>query len=298
MLNQNNILWSKGFIRNNYSKQNTEKISNKTEIINIINNINSQTNTPPVIFIRMGSHKINSDLDIFSNNLNKLNQPCILITTDGDRLVPSSYNLNTVVQILNNKNIIKWLTQNYDKTIIHDKLKHYPIGFDLHTTNWLINNSIQEKINFMIQIRNNNPTHKRIKYKIFSDSHVTMSHKEREIIYNLIKNNNLFKLSKNKQTFYDITKIYNTYNFVLSPRGNGLDCHRTWELFLAGCIVITKTSPLDDMYLKHNLPVVILNNWTQLNNITQNTLNKWHDEHIVKTDINNIFPKLTYNYWL
>ena len=26
---------------------------------------------------------------------------------------------------------------------------------------------------------------------------------------------------------------YDKYNFVISPRGNGLDCHRTWELFLA-----------------------------------------------------------------
>jgi hypothetical protein len=92
--------------------------------------------------------------------------------------------------------------------------------------------------------------------------------------------------------------LYNKYNFVLSPRGGGLDCHRTWELFLAGAIVITKSSSLDEMYIKNNLPVVILKDWSELNNNLENKLKEWYIEHINKTSIDNIFERLTFKYWL
>jgi hypothetical protein len=53
------------------------------------------------------------------------------------------------------------------------------------------------------------------------------------------------------------------YAFVLSPHGNGLDCHRTWEALCLGCIPIVKTSALDPMYV--GLPVLILDDWYQAN---------------------------------
>ena len=46
----------------------------------------------------------------------------------------------------------------------------------------------------------------------------------------------------------EIWSLYSHYPFVLSTRGNGLDCHRTWELLLLGSIVITRTSPLDPLF--------------------------------------------------
>jgi hypothetical protein len=194
--------------------------------------------------------------------------------------------------------IIKWYTQNYDKSFIHPKLTYMPIGFDLHTPQWLINNSISEKINYMINTRKNSPTNKRICNKIFSDTHFNYSHTERHQLFNLIKNNKHINFLSERKNFDKITQLYNKHNFVLSPRGVGLDCHRTWELFLAGVIVITKTSPLDDMYTKNNLPVVILNNWSELNYNLEDKLKKWYEIYIDKTSIDNIFPKLTFNYWL
>lgn len=292
MLNKINIIWSKGFLFNKYSRKNTEKISNEDEIINLI--INSEK----FIFIRMGGNKSIIDLDIFSNQLDKIKKPLILITTDGDRLVPSSYNQNTVNKILDCNNITKWLTQNYDGTINHKKLSYYPIGFDLHSNKFLINKNIKDKINFMIKCRNDSSSNERIQNKIFSDGHIKFTHSDREKIYNLIKNNNMFDLCPEKKKFSDITLTYNKYIFVLSPRGRGLDCHRTWELFLAGCIVITKTSALDNMYVKNNLPVIILKDWDDLININENTLKKWYNLEIKKTNIDNIFPKLMYQYWI
>lgn len=292
MTGVNDIISSKGPFNNFYSKKKTETQSSEKEIIYLI------TNSYNLIFIRIGSSNKINDLQHFSNNLDKLNRPVILITSDGDRNVPSSYTRNTIYNILNSNYIKKWYTQNYDMTIIHPKLKHFPIGFDLHTSNWLIYNDVKKKIDFMVDKRINSPTNKRISNKIFTDTHFSFSHPERRYLYNILKNNEFIHFSPCKKSFTDITNDYNKYNFVISPRGNGLDCHRTWELFLAGVIVITKTSSLDYMYTNNNLPVVILKNWEELNDLSIDKINKWYKNNINKTDINNIFPKLTYKYWI
>jgi hypothetical protein len=53
-----------------------------------------------------------------------------------------------------------------------------------------------------------------------------------------------------------------TYKFVLSPLGNGLDTHRTWEALLMGAIPIVETSAMDPLF--EGLPVLILNSWQEL----------------------------------
>jgi len=45
---------------------------------------------------------------------------------------------------------------------------------------------------------------------------------------------------------HDLWKKKTTYAFSVSPHGNGLDCYRTWEDLVLGCIVIVKTSVLDN----------------------------------------------------
>ena len=52
------------------------------------------------------------------------------------------------------------------------------------------------------------------------------------------------------------------YRFIISPHGNGLDCHRTWEALALGCYPIIKSSPLDCMF--EGLPVIIVNNWNEV----------------------------------
>ncbi len=50
--------------------------------------------------------------------------------------------------------------------------------------------------------------------------------------------------------------------FTLSPAGNGLDCHRTWEALLLGSIPVVLRSPLDDLFAE--LPVVIVDDWSEV----------------------------------
>ena len=85
MLTKKNLLWSKGYLDDDYSRVATETPSDEDTIINIMKT------SGDVIFIRTGSGKRICDVDHFANNLDKLSKPCILITLDGDRDIPSSY---------------------------------------------------------------------------------------------------------------------------------------------------------------------------------------------------------------
>lgn len=297
-LNIDNILWSKGYSKGNYAKKHTEHIVSVKYINKLIKEFNTTSllmnNHNKYLWIR-NTTKINqdTDLDFLAQNIDTIITPFILITTDGDRPVPSSYNNNTILTILNSDKVLLWFTQNYDRTIEHYKLKYMPIGLDLHTSRWLINNSKIKKLEYMLS-RNEN----KIKNIILSDCHLKYSHNERKILYNTIKNNNKFYFVNKITSFENITNLYNKYQFVLSPRGNGLDCHRTWELFLAGAIIITKTTSLDNMFIDNNLPVVILQDWDELNYNLEEKLKIWYNKYYHLTLINNIYPKLTFNYWL
>jgi hypothetical protein len=50
--------------------------------------------------------------------------------------------------------------------------------------------------------------------------------------------------------------------FVVSPQGNGIDCHRTWEAMALGCIPIVKSHELDP--LLSQFPILIVPDWRLL----------------------------------
>ena len=283
-------LWSKGPLKSSYSNMDTEKISNTKYLICYMKKCKE------ILWIRNGSHtkNTNSDLDKIANNLHFLTEPIILITSDGDRPVPSSYKDITVKRLLESPKIIKWFTQNYDVSVKHQKLNHIPIGFDLHTTKWQVGNSSYDKLTFMVS-HNSDPK----VLKILCDAHLSLYNgSERVVMLKEIENNTNIDLVPSRLPFVDIIKLYASYEFVLSPAGAGLDCHRTWEAILAGCIVITRKSPLDEMFIKNKLPVVILDDWSDLKDNLQEKLKKWYIEYKPLTNINLIIPKLSFGYWL
>jgi hypothetical protein len=81
------------------------------------------------------------------------------------------------------------------------------------------------------------------------------------------------------------------YLFVLSPAGNGLDCHRTWEALILGNIPILQHSPIDALYA--DLPVAFVDSWDE---ITPQRLIEWKREFLHPSRVYN-WDKLTWSYW-
>jgi hypothetical protein len=58
--------------------------------------------------------------------------------------------------------------------------------------------------------------------------------------------------------------LMSNFTYVVSPAGNGPDCHRTWEAVFLGSFPIVITSALDPLF--EDLPVLILHDWSELDN--------------------------------
>jgi len=197
----------------------------------------------------------------FAKVLDKLPCRVILVTGDCDPTVPEGL-FKTDEEFKNfieSDKIIHWFAQNCVGK--HDKLSGIPIGVDY-------NSPLEE----YMQKSNTRPFYERI-IQCYSNFHLgTNASKKygynRRDALDRIPSELLHKEStrvSHEDTFANQSK----YAFVISPHGNGLDCHRTWEALVLGCIPIVKTSKID--YLYESLPVLIVKDW---GDITKELLEK------------------------
>ena len=80
------------------------------------------------------------------------------------------------------------------------------------------------------------------------------------------------------------------YKFVISPEGNGIDCHRHYEALMAGCIPIVEDSEL--VRKKYgNAPILYTRDYSEIN---ETYLTQKYEE-MLKTQWD--FSKLFIGYW-
>jgi hypothetical protein len=182
----------------------------------------------------------------------------VLITTDGDASVPTDIAPDTVRALLDCPWLVAWYTQNCNDHS-HVKLVPLPIGLDLHTPRFAT--SPRRLVARLRSLRAGRPPLDRIPLRVFCNLGSRPTPARREAIARL-RNCNHVDFLHTRLSQRDIWRRYTEYPFVLSAHGNGLDCHRTWELLYLGCIVITKTSPLDPLF--EGLPVVIVKDWNEV----------------------------------
>lgn len=82
------------------------------------------------------------------------------------------------------------------------------------------------------------------------------------------------------------------HRFILSPRGNGLDAHRTWEALLVGTIPIVRSSSLNVLY--DELPVLVVKKWSD---VTPNRLRQFYGQYLANRSTYN-YHKLFADYWI
>ena len=59
--------------------------------------------------------------------------------------------------------------------------------------------------------------------------------------------------------------------FVISPPGNGIDCHRTWESIYLGAVPVVKRGFLADSLSAH-LPILVVNEWEEVFSLDRRAL--------------------------
>ena len=242
-------------------------------------------------------NKLKNIYYIKSDELNNFiipNTNFVLVTGNEDTTIPNDISIKAN-EILSSPYLIHWFSQNLDSN--NPKLTAIPIGLDYHSVNnengseWGPKESALNQEKFIVDLEK--PYFDKRELLIYCNFKNTIrgryGEKDRRDALDQIPDNLLIieeSVIKRKETF----KKMASYSFVVSPLGNGLDCHRTWEALILGCIPIVKTSSLDALY--NELPVLIVNEWYDVNTeLLQNTINKF------KTmDFN--YEKLTLKYWM
>jgi hypothetical protein len=181
---------------------------------------------------------------------------------------------------LDDPKLLAWFAENVEE-FSHPKLIPIPVG---------LNNSTIEK-----------PTHLKTFEAAMLYAHTSQrtiplyinyldrkETRERAITQQLFKDKK-FCVCSLRKPFEAYLKDLATSQFVLSPRGAGLDCYRTWEALYLGAIPIVKASAMDAVF--DDLPVLIIDDWKE---ITEQFLMTKLEE--MKTKKYN-FSKLDMAYW-
>lgn len=216
----------------------------------------------------------------FEEYHHKIQVPYILIThhfyDQSDNMLPGKF-----AAYLDDRKLIGWFTHNVDR--YHPKLHVMPIG--------IVNSDFcsESKKDIIEKVKNemrNIHCEKKLLYLNFSIDSYPL---ERQCIYDFFKTKAFCTIAQGK-SFEEYYRDLMVHKFTLSPRGNGLDCFRTWEALLMGSYPIVKTSTLDPLF--QNLPVVIVNDWFE---ITPEFLEQKYEELSNKKYM---WEKLYLPYWL
>ncbi|CAF1348209.1 unnamed protein product [Didymodactylos carnosus] len=185
----------------------------------------------------------------FFSLFNTINCSFVLITHNSDYSAPTNYK-----SYLNDSRLLAWFAQNPDTQ--HSKL--YPIPIGLANTRWPQGNLNTLTFAFYNQRRSfaNRQILLYVNFKIDTNAG------ERTNVLNHAKTIQKAHIVQQKISFSTYLDDVGNSKFVLSPQGNGLDCHRTWEALLMGAIPIVHTSELD--FLFRDLPVVIVKSWSEI----------------------------------
>jgi len=267
----------------------TNPVSSISELINYNKDINNQKNGS-VIYV------CNTAIRTFLNNIADINYRFILVSGDSDTTVP--YDIFTsqeeFIRFIECDKLIHWYSQNC--VIDHPKITRIPIGLDYHTLSqnnykWGPQASPIKQEQDLNEIKNMAKPFWQRKVKCYSNFHFNFYKfgQDRKDAMNKIPKNLIFYEDKEVPRL-ESWKKQSEHSFVVSPHGNGLDCHRTWEALVLGCIVIVKTSGLDSLY--KDLPVLIVNDWSDINeDLLEDTIDDFKDRAFN-------YNKLTLEFWI
>lgn len=90
-------------------------------------------------------------------------------------------------------------------------------------------------------------------------------------------------------------KILSLTKFVISPPGNGPDCHRTWESIYMGAIpvVLRKAWP----FTQDDLPVLVVDTWAEAVNFISNSAEIFNSEINLRIQVQTLWDKYVTNYF-
>lgn len=247
--------------------------------------------------------------DLVEHLLPRIRARFVLVTGDSDYGGVADH-----VSLLDDDRVLHWFAQNCDVPQAHPKLTRIPIGIDNPVFNRLdkqLSGAVAMLIGrngFYPSLAANAMGDQALLQRVRRERRRRFADKPLKVLgaFTMRENADRHEAREALEGHPDVHfvrrrlsqeacwRAHDDFAFELSPRGNGLDCLRTWECLFLETIPIVKTSTLDAMYRDEGLPVVIVESFRE---ITSSRLKEWRDELAPRFD-DALTRKLTVGYWL
>lgn len=225
---------------------------------------------PEIIFVQ-------SDLlNNFQEDIGNIKKNFILISHNGDDLVDQKY-----YKILDNKYLLKW----YSANVVLRNNKIIPIPLGLQNARYHLFGIIDDFKKLRIKEKKKMP-------KIFCSFDTRTNPNKREPALKILSELIMIDVS-NGLSAYEYREKLNNYMFQACPEGNGLDTYRAWEsLYLNVIPIVIK----NDFYQQlNNFPALLLNDWSELKQYSENDLKKIYNSKLEKLKR---CEYIWYDYWI
>lgn len=196
------------------------------------------------------------------------NGPCILLTHNSDGGVKNSQKgpigPNDADSSLLPSNVIKWYAQNVEDDYYDTKIVPIPIGlenrycFDYDKAEMLFNEAKR-------------PVER--KKAVYVNFNIETNRTERMAALSACEKAGkacTIRMGRNGEDYQRYLEELHSHEAVACPRGNGLDCHRTWEALYLGVLPIML---FNFSLYTFNLPIAFIDSWGELSEAELNYVN-------------------------
>lgn len=191
----------------------------------------------------------------------QISVPYVLLTHNGDRHIDVPF-----LEYLDDK-IIHWYAQNV--VIKHPKISAIPIGLE---NRLYYNHGAPHFFDYFQQQKVHKKTRILMDFSIHTNAFV------RQAVFNRFAHHPLVDILKSRFAAKRYLSTLNEHQFVLSPPGNGLDCHRTWEAMYLKTVPIVLSSVTTEYFKKLGAPLVVVKKWSEIEKLSEAQLQKLYRE--------------------
>lgn len=208
---------------------------------------------------------------------------------DGDTIYCDTHQINRFKELLITKKNLTIITHNSDGYICDETpWKEHGVNtndFDGCYTKWYAQNSYSKKDNVIplpIGFENTKWEQyfgpktrwlgqvflEKIEpiYSVYFNCNESTNMVERQNCKNICSQFDFVTISNSSLMYKEYLGAIKLHKFTLSPEGNGLDCHRTWEVLAMQRVpILKKSGALERLY--KDLPVLLVDKWEDLSGI-------------------------------
>lgn len=226
----------------------------------------------------------NEIYNFFGHIYPKIKEPFILITHDGVEPVDSR-----LLVFADSWKIVHWFGKNVN--IYHKKITPIPIGLENKS-------EYRHGIPAIFNKLNSKEVEK--KPGILAGFKIKTNIKERHEAFEKLESNKIVDMMTKRIDPIEYLKLLNTYQFVASPPGAGIECHRTWEAIYLGVVPIVKRSYAETSFFDKGAPMWLIDDWDDLKKYDKQALNEKYNsilKNLNRQQKSNMSKVRQFDYW-